>query len=1030
MKKFIFGLMLYELCLFCFSLSAGLPEMPKRSMIERGLRSPGPGYSVAPLWVWNDLLTEEDIVSTLNDLYKQGTKAAIVHPRPGLITPYLSEVWFRLWSVALKTSKRLGMQLWIYDENSYPSGFAGGFVPDMMPESRGRGLALFQTNKVTRIEDYFNVFMITNESVLRINSSDKLDGSVSNAVFVCARINRSGESPWTAGKFYVDLLYRGVTEKFLEVTLEPYRQRFSSEFGKTIMGVFTDEPHIQPAGFLPWTEDLPEQFLKRNGYDLLSVLPSLRYQVGDWKRVRHDYYKLLLELFIERWTKPYASYCASNHLELTGHYWEHEWPNCILNPDNMSMYAWHQRPAIDILMNQYSETTHSQFGNVRSVKELSSVANQFNKNRTLCEAYGAGGWDMKFEDMKRIGDWLYALGVNTLDPHLSFISIRGARKRDHPLSFSYHEPWWQNYNLVANYFARLSFVLSQGTQINDILIVEPTTTAWMYQADPEVAGVLSDLGNSFVNLLNALEYAQVEYDLGSEYLMSKFGAVNNGKFEISNRAYSIVILPEHTENLEGSTLKLLERFLSQGGKLIVLGELPLRIDGQLNDRAKDLQTYAGLRKIKSSDLLQLLRAESAQDFTIIRTDGDGGKLFHNRRQFKDGEFLFLVNISQSFKSSGTIYSKKARGAKLIDIESGTYREIPFSINSDGSLMINFELPAGGSCVYQLSYENMKAGSLKSNIIVSTQKVERPKIRLIQPNVLVLDYVDFKSKNKSYKDIYFYKANQLAFSENGMNRNPWDNAVQFKDEFLRWTFDNDSGFEVSYRFKIKGVLPQRLELVVEKPEIYTVLVNGTSVKASTNWWLDKSFRRIDISNLVKIGTNVITLVAKPMSVFHEVEPVYILGDFDLVPDDSGFVMTLVSEKRYGPWSNQGCPFYGNAVSYVTNFRIPKKSGNWYVNLGKWNGSVAEVYVNNRKVNCIWHEPYSCDITKYLKPGDNLVEVRVIGTLKNTLGPHHVDAALGAAWPGMFQSAPEHQPPGVQYNFVEYGLFEPFSIVNTQ
>ena len=109
----------------------------------------------------------------------------------------------------------------------------------------------------------------------------------------------------------------------------------------------------------------------------------------------------------------------------------------------MAMYAWHQRPAIDCLMNQYHEDVHAQFGNARMVKELSSVANQLGKQRTLCEAYGAGGWDLRFEDMKRIGDWLYVLGINTLDQHLSYITIRGARKRDHPQSFSYHEPWWK-----------------------------------------------------------------------------------------------------------------------------------------------------------------------------------------------------------------------------------------------------------------------------------------------------------------------------------------------------------------------------------------------------------------------------------------------------------------------------------------------------------------------------------------------------------------------------------------------------------
>ena len=113
----------------------------------------------------------------------------------------------------------------------------------------------------------------------------------------------------------------------------------------------------------------------------------------------------------------------------------------------MAMYAWHQRPGIDTLMNEYNEGVNAQFGNVRAVREVSSIANQLGRRRTLCEAYGAGGWDLRFEDMKRIGEWLVVLGVNMIDEHLSFITLRGTRKRDHPQSFSYHEPWWNSYHV-------------------------------------------------------------------------------------------------------------------------------------------------------------------------------------------------------------------------------------------------------------------------------------------------------------------------------------------------------------------------------------------------------------------------------------------------------------------------------------------------------------------------------------------------------------------------------------------------------
>ncbi|MBQ4204634.1 MAG: hypothetical protein II655_13140, partial [Thermoguttaceae bacterium] len=108
--------------------------------IRTNFAKPGVDFATAPLWVWNDLLSEEQIRASLADLNAQRVNQAFVHPRPGLATPYLSDQWFKLWDAALDEAQKRDMKIWIYDENSYPSGFAGGLVPDVMPESRGQGL--------------------------------------------------------------------------------------------------------------------------------------------------------------------------------------------------------------------------------------------------------------------------------------------------------------------------------------------------------------------------------------------------------------------------------------------------------------------------------------------------------------------------------------------------------------------------------------------------------------------------------------------------------------------------------------------------------------------------------------------------------------------------------------------------------------------------------------------------------------------------------------------------------------------------
>ncbi len=125
----------------------------------------------------------------------------------------------------------------------------------------------------------------------------------------------------------------------------------------------------------------------------------------------------------------------------------------------------------------------------------------------------------------------------------------------------------------------------------------------------------------------------------------------------------------------------------------------------------------------------------------------------------------------------------------------------------------------------------------------------------------------------------------------MERNPWDSAVQFKDELIRKTFPADSGFSASYKFTIESAVPKNLAIVIERPDLYTITCNGQPVKANRNdWWLDKAFGRIDIASAARTGENVVTIKASPFTMYHELEPAYVLGDFALKPADKGFVIT--------------------------------------------------------------------------------------------------------------------------------------------
>ena len=101
-----------------------------------------------------------------------------------------------------------------------------------------------------------------------------------------------------------------------------------------------------------------------------------------------------------------------------------------------------------------------------------------------------------------------------------------------------------------------------------------------------------------------------------------------------------------------------------------------------------------------------------------------------------------------------------------------------------------------------------------------------KIRRLGPNVLTLDYIDVAAGGQTQAGLYFYHANQFAFQQNGMERNPWDSAVQFKDELIRKRFPPKSGFAATYQFTIEGPVPRPLWIVIERPDLYPSLATAS------------------------------------------------------------------------------------------------------------------------------------------------------------------------------------------------------------
>lgn len=407
-------------------------------------------------------------------------------------------------------------------------------------------------------------------------------------------------------------------------------------------------------------------------------------------------------------------------------------------------------------------------------------------------------------------------------------------------------------------------------------------------------------------------------------------------------------------------------------------------------------------------------------------------LFHQRRRLKDGELWFFVNSSLDAAAKAMV---KTHGKSVQRFDPITGRTSAYAASAAGqSLQFAVDLPPAGSLIVVVKDVPVPVVGAPVQTTFATVPSRSPlTVERTAPNVMRIDYCDLTLNGKTEKDVYFFKAADEVFKAYGFAEgNPWNTAVQFKTTILdRNHFSPDSGFTATFWFDVaEGVNTASLRAVVERPPLWKVSVNGVPVESERGqWWLDAGFGVYGIGRHVKAGHNSLTIVARPMCVHNELEPVYLIGDFGAAAQDRGFRMVPASTLKPGSWKEQNLPFYGDSVAYKKSYEL-KGNAKYKVVLGAWAGTVAEVRVNGKSAGIIGWQPYEIPIDGLVKSGPNVVEVLVTGSLKNLLGPHHGAINHGMAGPGSFRNAPATMPPGANYDQLAYGLMDDFQVVESR
>lgn len=923
-------------------------------MLKQLLNEDLKDYRPIPFWSWNDKLEETELRRQIVHMKNAGIGGFFMHARGGLQTEYLGEEWFSAVKVCIDEAKKQNMNAWCYDENGWPSGFAG---MKLLEDSENLCHYLTYSLNDSFDDNALAVYKLENCNISRIT---KNEDSVKEYICVYDKTNSS----------VVDVLNKEVIKKFIEETHEKYYDRFKEHFGNVMLGFFTDEPQ-----YFRWdtayTPVLLTEFQKEYGIDVLDALGALFVDCEQSFEFRFQYWRLMSKLYIENFAKQIFDWCDKHNCKLTGHTIEESklfmqmW--CCAGV--MPFYEYEHIPGIDWLGREIS--------NEMSPKQVSSVAMQLGKKQVLTETFACTGWDVTPKELKRVAEWQFVNGVNLMCHHLYPYSIRGQRKRDYPTFFSEHNPWIKEFITFNDYFAKLGFMLAESKEVARVAVIHPMHSTYLTYNRKKDYQSIKEVEDDFAFLIEKMASANIDHHYIDELLLEKHGSVKGNKFVMGLCEYDYVVIPK-MQNLDRSTAVLLKQFLENGGKLYLEGNAPDFVDG----KKEDLDFLKP--NVSFEDLIN-------NDFYINKKNTEIRSTY---RKAEFGDFIFAVNVSKD-KEYSVEYTVAAKGACLFDLELND--EVPLYFKKKkGNIKIPLSFKAGQSFVILLKDDAKPKESPQS---VAKEQSYDTNMTLVNAteNALTLDYAAL-----SYDNVYFEEKWPIMALSERLLKEQKNRKVYLKYTFEVLEIPNNIHFEIENMnlgdiyFNGQKVTPDEqahLDKSFLRKDISKLIVLGTNeIVVEANYYQSEHVNYVLFG--AKEGTE---SLMNCLSYDTDIEVMYIVGDFSVI-SKNGFVegnkntrlakgdfVITKQEKNINAKEivEQGFPFFAGEITIEKQIYIENKSCTLEL---KGRFAVASVYVNEKLVKTMMFDNI-CDISEFVHIGDNKLTIKLINSNRNLLGPFH-------------------------------------------
>ena len=179
-------------------------------------------------------MTPEMLGEQIEGLKEMGFGGFHMHSRAGMAMPYLKEDFMNLVKFCTKKAKDEGMLAYLYDEDKWPSGFAGGYVTKN-PRFRQRSLVFSMDlrehfSRGEAIDEGKPYLLAVYDIVLNDKGELEEYRRISKAIpqevkkAICVYCYCKREPVVHNNQTYVDTLDKEAIDEFIDITYEAYER--------------------------------------------------------------------------------------------------------------------------------------------------------------------------------------------------------------------------------------------------------------------------------------------------------------------------------------------------------------------------------------------------------------------------------------------------------------------------------------------------------------------------------------------------------------------------------------------------------------------------------------------------------------------------------------------------------------------------------------------------------------------------------------------------------------------------------------